>query len=603
MNPIFLASVNAVEMAFGILGGLALFIFGMDYLSEGLKNASGERLRKMLENATSSPPKGLLVGTGVTSIIQSSSATTVILIGLISAGLITLVQAIPVILGANIGTTFTIWIVSAFAAFQHLKITHYAGLFVAIGFTLTVFFRSSRTRQIGRIFLGIGLVFIGLGIMKDSVGDLGSKEESPFRDFLLAIGDRPFLALLAGTLVTVIVQSSSASITMLVILAGHGGFGDDYGDVLRVCIPFVLGDNIGTTITAQLAALRSNRVAKRAAMAHALFNITGAGIVFTLTYVGLYPVFIEFLYLDVLKSVLPVLQHEGAVAGLVDIYPSIALAHTMFNLIAALIVLPFTRQFAGLIERILPTRSDEEEFRRVTLDEHLLETPALAISQIRKEIVDMLRTARRAVDVAARGFREGDTRQAKKVASLEDATDEYQTEITRYLVGLSQKEIPPDIAGIQPVLLHSVNDIERVADHAMNIVEITQRKTDKKYDLGPNTDEEIDRISDETMTMFGHVIEAFECMNREHAVLALESEGTINELDRRFRENHVDRLNNGESHQLSGLVYIDFLQNMEKIGDHLANVAQGLLSGSDWPQHMHEHEDAEQADATADTAE
>jgi len=276
---------------------------------------------------------------------------------------------------------------------------------------------------------------------------------------------------------------------------------------------------------------------------------------------------------------------------------SIALAHTMFNLIAALLVLPFTKQFARLIEKIIPVHEDEEKLSRVALNEELLETPAIAITQIRKEICDMLRVSKKAVEKASLAFKNRNTREARKIAGLEDITDEYQTEITRYLVALSRQEIPADIAGIQPVFLHSVNDIERIADHAMNITEITQRRLDNNHDLGTNTDQEISRIIAEVLKMYQYVLDAFENGDREKAVLALEVEGVVNELDRTFRDNHVQRMSDNICSALSGLVYIDFLQNMEKIGDHLANVAQGIISGSEWPEHMHSHEDAEQVGA------
>jgi len=575
--------MNVTEMVFGVVGGLALFLFGMEMLSDGLKSAAGDRLRSMLGKVTRFRLMGLLTGAGVTCLIQSSSATTVIVVGLINAGLLTLSQAISVILGANIGTTVTAWVVAAMAGFEALKISTYALPFIGVGFAFNTFGRRIRTKTIGQILLGLGLLFVGLSFMKEGFGDLGDKEHSPLINVLQFIGDRPILAVLAGAVFTMLIQSSSASIAMVIVVATRGGFGDDLHESLRIAIPFVLGDNIGTTITAQIASLKTSIVGKRAAMAHTLFNVLGVLLILPLVYMGLYTQFIEL--------ITPVAAPIGV---------HIAVAHSVFNVTAALVALPFIGVLERLILRILPMRKKDMEFQPVTLEEHLLDTPELAMQQVHSEIVRMIRTAKSALDQAVTALSTNNHGVLKDVQRKEEATDIFQAEITRYLVALSQRGLKPEIAGRLPVLLHNVNDIERIGDHAMNIAEIAARKIEKKYTFGPAAEKELARMRTEVGHMFDNVLLAMANDDHNAAAKALENEGAINELDHQFRRNHVRRLSEGACHALSGLVFVDYLHNMEKIGDHLTNVAQGILGGGQWSTHVAQMQESENDDATPD---
>ncbi len=560
--------MDVKEILFGTVGGLALFLYGMGMLSDGLKTAAGERLKSLLAKVTKWPIMALLVGAGVTSLIQSSSATTVIVVGLINAGLLTLRQAISVILGANIGTTITGWLVAAVAGLENFKISTYAMPFIAIGFVMHVFASRRRIKTYGRILLGLGLLFLGLHVMKEAFGVFSHEENSPISGVLQAIGDQPILAVLAGALFTMLIQSSSASIAMVIVLAANGGFGNDWHDAFRIAVPFMLGDNIGTTITAQIAALRTNIAGKRAAMAHTLFNTIGVIILLPLVYFGLYANFIEL--------ICPV----ALTAGTIGVH--IAIAHSVFNIAAAFIMLPFVGLLEKAVLKVLPVRRADLEAQPVTLERHLLDTPPLAIEQTKREIVRMIRTAKQALDYAVAGMCNDDRRSLAKVDKTEDAVDDFQTEITRYLVELSQGRLEPNMANELPVLLHTVNDIERVGDHAVNIAEIAERKIEQRQKFSEEADRDITRMRTEVSHMFDNVLLAVEMGDHNEAQKALTHEEAINKMQVEFRRRHAERLSHGDCGILTGLTFIDFVNNMEKIGDHLTNVAQGVIGGLQW---------------------
>lgn len=552
------------ETIFGTVGGLGLFLFGMGMLSDGLKAAAGNNLRRLLGALTKWPPVAMLVGAGVTCLIQSSSATSVMVVGLVHAGMLTLKQAICVVLGANIGTTFTAWLVAGMSV---LKVTKYALPAVAMGFVLHVFGRRSRTRHWGQILLGFGILFIGIDFMKGAFS--GLEDSKQIRDFLIWVGEMPILAVLAGTVITMLVQSSSASIAMVQMLAFTGGFGTDYAVVLRVTIPFVLGTNIGTTITAQLAALRTNLAGRRTAMAHTLFNVLGVVIVLPSVYLGWYDAFVRWI------SPWPLNPKT--------IMVHMALAHTVFNVSAALVILPAVGLLEKLVLKILPARrGEEEDIKPVTLERHLLDTPPLAMTQAHKEIVRMAKAARKAVKGALVAIRDEDRSRERKVREKEDAVDEFQTEITRYLVALSQRRLSREMANQLPVLLHSVNDLERIADHAVNLIGTASRKMDHRHTFSEVAQNDLRRMMAEVRRMFKQVMAALQHFDAEAARRALEHEDTLNQMQVDFRDSHIQRLSNGTCTAMAGLIFVDFVDNLEKIGDHLANIAEAIMGGLQW---------------------
>jgi len=560
-------AVPVKDMVFGTVGGLGLFLFGMGLLSQGLKKAAGDRLKRLLEMVTKWPLLAFGVGAGVTCLVQSSSATTVMVVGLINAGLLSLKQAICVVMGANVGTSFTAWMVALMSIF---KVTDYALPAVALGFVLSVMGRRERTRYTGQILLGFCILFLGIGFMKDSFEWLRNNPHA--RQVLTRAGTLPawgpILAVLVGTLLTMLLQSSSATIAMVQVAALNGALGTDYRTAMDIAIPFVLGGNIGTTITAQIAAFRSNRAGKRTAMAHTLFNVLGVAVVLPFLYLGWYTDLVEGLYPGRLTAA--------------TIPFHIAASHTLFNVASSVVFLPLVSVLERIVLRVVPVTAEERAIRPVTLERHLLETPPLAMEQARRELVRMMHAAREALGSAVAGLRRNDRRQLRRVAAKEEATDQFQTEITRYLVELSQRNLSPEMANELPVLLHTVNDIERIGDHAVNIAEIAGRKIDQNVTFSDAAQAEILHAWEVAAQMFANVLAAVEKNDLDAARNALRGEATLNRLQHEYRRSHVRRLGEGTCSAVAGLVFVDYVDNMEKIGDHITNVAQAILGGLQW---------------------
>ena len=548
----------ALEIIFGFIGGMGLFLFGMKIMSDSLKKVAGERLKNTLEILTKRPILGLLIGALVTCLVQSSSATTVMTVGFVNAGLLTLRQAISIILGANIGTTLTAWLVSFFALF---KITNYALPAIGIGFLLTVLGKTNKTKMWGQFILGFGLLFTGLGFIKDTFSPL--KDSVALKNTLVTFSTYPVLGILLGIGITVLFQSSSATIALLQIMAFSGLI--DF----RTAVPIILGDNIGTTVTAELSAIGSNVSARRAAHAHALLNVLGVCYMIVPVYTGIYSRFIEMLIPG------PITQN--------NIMLHIALSHSVFNIVNSLIVfLPLISVLEKLAVKLAKVKPGSIDMMPIYLEKHLLETPPIAIQQSVNEILRMMGLAQDALQNAFQCFQKKDLHLASKVKEGEDAVDNLQKEITQYLVELSRKNLDMDEAEKIPVLLHSVNDVERVSDHAINILELAQRRTEQNLPLTGSALEETHKIFSVAVAMFRNTINALKEEDVDAAGAVLEDEKQLNKMQVLLKEKHVKRVNSGECDILAGIIYIDFVDNIEKIGDHLTNVAQGVLRHLRW---------------------
>ncbi|HUV41606.1 MAG TPA: Na/Pi cotransporter family protein [Sedimentisphaerales bacterium] len=553
------------EILFGMVGGLGLFLFGMRLLSDGLKKAAGHKLRSLLELLTKHRVIAVLIGALTTCLIQSSSATTVMTVGFVNAGLLTLKQALCVILGANVGTTFTAWIVSAFGI-QGLKITTYALPAVGVGFVLLTVGKSQKVQSAGNVMLGFGLLFIGISFMKDAFGPLSGSAE--VQAVLIKLGENPVLAVLAGTAITLLLQSSSASIMIIQVLAFQGAFGSDWEVALKVAIPFILGDNIGTTITAQLAALQASRNSKRAAMGHTIFNLIGVLYILPLVWVGWFD--------RAVRWVTPFGLSQGT------IMLHIALAHSLFNVVNVLIFLPAVSWLEAVVMRLLPVREDERIQKPVTLEKHLLRTPVIALFQARREILRMASEAKSAVGNAIDGMVADDRKQLQLAMETEDFIDELQYEITSYLAALAQTELSEELSRKLPVLLHTVNDLERIGDHAVNIVEVAERKIANKLTFSNSALEDVGRLREQFGQMFDYVMTALKKDDTAAAQLALDNEKNLNNMQIEFRRSHVSRMSQGQCSPEAGLIFIDLVDNVEKVGDHLTNIAQAVIGGLEW---------------------
>ncbi|MDT8302463.1 MAG: Na/Pi cotransporter family protein [Sedimentisphaerales bacterium] len=552
------------EMIFGTMGGLGLFLFGMGLMSNGLKKIAGQKLKNILEALTKHRIIAVLVGALTTCLIQSSSATTVMTVGFVNAGLLTLKQALCVVLGANVGTTFTAFLVSAFAVF---KITSYALPLVGIGLLITVLGKTQKTKSIGEVLIGFGILFLGIHFMKEAFAPL--KDDQGVQQALIWVGRNPLLAVLAGTIITMLLQSSSASIAMIQMLAFQGAFGMDWDLVLRVTIPFILGDNIGTTITAQLAALRTSRNAKRTAMGHTMFNVIGV--------LYMLPIIWTPLYSNIVKFIVP--GHLTQSTIMIHIFA----AHCTFNVLNTIIFLPIIIWLEATVMKIIPVTKEELARKPVALENHLLNTPVIALQQTKREIMRMSRTAKKALMYSINGIIDDDIKTLGSVREIEDFVDVLQIEITSYLSELSSRHLSDEVSIELPVLLHTVNDLERISDHAVNIVEIAERKIQQKLSFSDSALTEAEQLRKEIEQMFDNVIAALENNDIEAAKeAALTNENNLNKMQMEFRRSHVQRMTEGVCTAETGLIFIDMVDNIEKIGDHLTNIAQAIIGGLQW---------------------
>jgi phosphate:Na+ symporter len=547
-----------IEIIFTLLGGLGLFFLGMRTMSDSLRRVASEGFRSALEVITRHPILGLLIGTAVTALIQSSSATTVMTVGFVNAGLLTLRQAISIVLGANIGTTLTAWLVSFMAVF---KITRYSLPAIGLGMFLTLLGRTHKLRRWGQFLLGFGLLFTGLGFIKDAFGPL--QDQGFLKNVLVHFGSIPILGILLGMAVTVILQSSSATIAMVQLLAFTGVI--DFG----TAIPIVLGENIGTTITAELSAIGANLNARRTARSHALLNIFGVCYMIVPVYLGWYEKLIDWM--------MPGPITQG------NIMLHIALAHTTFNVINCFVVfLPSIQLLERAAVALTPKRRGAVELEPKFLEKHLLDTPALAIQQAIKELIRMAGIARDALQASVRAFFQYDPSLEEQIRKHEAAVDMLQKEITQYLVEASERNLDPSDAETLPVLLHSVNDVERIGDHAENIIELAVRRHEQKLELTAQSLEELRGMADTVDQMAGDILLTLSVRDAEAARRVLASENRLNELQVTLKESHVARLQAQECHILSGLLYVSLVDNLEKIGDHLTNIAMAALRRLRW---------------------
>ncbi len=529
-----------MQFIFSIVGGLALFLYGIGLMGTGLQKIAGERLRRILALLTTSPWTGTLIGAGVTAIIQSSSATTVMVIGFVNAGLMTLTQAIGVIFGANIGTTVT-------AQLLAFKITHYALPMLAVGFAIQFFGKKDVYKYFGLFLLGFGILFVGLKMMTDMTKPL--VENEAVRQSFVRYSENVVLGILAGMIITFIVQSSSATVGLVLALASVRLIS------LNGAIPLILGDNIGTTITALLASLGAGRSAKRAAVAHLMFNIIGALIVLAL-----------------LPFYLRVITYTTT-----DIARQIANAHTLFNVINTLIFLPFTALYAKLITLIVPGEDRVYATGPKYIDDGLLRVPSVAINQTIKEIAGMLETTRQMIKDAMAGLFEGNTARLAEVAHQEEAVDLLQLAVTEYVTELSQRQLGVAESEMIPMLLHSVNDVERIGDHAENLVELAERKLQRKIPFSEEALDSIRQLHTQIDEMIEKTIQALQTDDSEIAEWVIQQEANMDDVIDKFQQEHMQRLEQGRCNVYAGLIFLDLINNFEKIGDHLTNIAEAVL--------------------------
>lgn len=530
-------NIMSLTMTMSLLGGLALFLYGMKMMGEGLEKAAGDKLRRLLESLTRNPIIGLLVGVVFTMIIQSSSATTVMVVGFVNAGLLDLMQATGVILGANIGTTVTAWIVAGFQAMTFMP------LILLVGVAMIMFVKRLKLQRIGQIVAGFGMLFVGMDMMKNAMSPLAESAEFAR---LMTTFSNPLLAMLMGVAITAVIQSSSASVGILELLALQGLV------PLETSLYIIMGTNIGTCVTAMLAAIGATRTARRAALIHLMFNVLGTLVVF------------------VLVSVLPVANWLSAIK---DPALQIAVAHTSFKVFEVMCFIALRGYLVKLVMILVPGDDTRTEERRLKyLDDRILSTPPIAVAQISKEIERMGDIAVDNLSRAMDAFFDKNAALIPEVEHNEDAINYLNHEITRYMVSVSQLDLPADDMKRMGALFHVVNDLERIGDHAENMAEYAQSRIDDEIPFSDESIREMHEMLSKTLELCRLALNVFHTRDRKLLPQVLVREENIDDLEKELQRNHVERLTRGACTPRSGMVFSDMLSNLERVADHATNI-------------------------------
>lgn len=537
--------MNLQEMIFLFIGGLGIFLFGIKYLGDGLQKTAGDKLRDILDRFTTNPFMGVLSGIVVTVLLQTSTGTTVLTIGLVNAGFMTLRQAIGVIMGANIGTTVTAFIIG-------IDISAYALPIIALGTLLIFFFKNKRINYIGQSIFGFGALFFGLELMGDGMRPLRSSEM--FQDLTVNMSEIPLLGVAIGTIFTVIVQSSSATIGVLQQLYAEGAI-----ESLDAVLPVLFGDNIGTTITAVLAAIGASIAAKRAAATHVIFNLLGTTIflILLIPFTHLVEWFRDTLMLEPKMT--------------------IAFAHGLFNVTNVIIQFPFIALLAVIVTKIIPGKDSVIDYKPKHLDPIFIQqSPSVAVAQAKEEAIHMGQIAVHGLEETRQFLNNNQSKHSEVAYQLEDAINNLDKKITNYLVQASSSISEADSAAHSSVV-DIVRDIERIGDHFENIVELIEYRITNKVNMTDQAYEDMNVMFDLTIDTVSQAIEAFENMDEEKAKAVMKKEDEIDSMERKFRKKHILRLNEGLCSGSAGIVFVDIISNLERIGDHALNIAQEVV--------------------------
>lgn len=538
-------SVNIQSLIFEFIGGLGIFLLGIKFMGEGLQKAAGDRLRDILDKLTSNLVLGVFAGLLVTVLIQSSSGTTVLTVALVNAGFMTLRQAIGVIMGANIGTTVTAFIIG-------INIGEYSLPILAVGCFLLFFFNNQRVNIIGQAIFGFGALFFGLKLMGNGMAPLSDMQV--FHDLTVSMSDTPILGVIVGTIFTLIVQSSSATIGIIQGLYAEGGIS------LNAALPVLFGDNIGTTITAILASLGASIAARRAALTHVIFNVVGATIF--LLILGLFTKFV--LLLQSSLNLNPEM--------------TLAFAHGTFNVTNTLIQLPFVGVLAWIVTKIIPGEDARIEFKPKHLDPLFIQqSSSVALSQAKLEVIRMGEYAVQGLEETSSYVITQQTKHAEIARQIEGALNNLDREITSYLVSISGGTLSEIESTTHTALMDTVRDIERIGDHFENIIELTEYQISNKITLTERALEDLHSMFDLAILTVKQAVKALDEMDREEALIVIQKEDQIDKLERSFRKSHIIRMNKGLCTGSAGIVFVDIISNLERVGDHAANIAEEVL--------------------------
>ena len=562
-----------------MLGGLALFLYGMNTMGDGLAKMAGSRLEQILEKLTSTPIRAVLLGAAVTGVIQSSSATTVMVVGFVNSGIMKLSQAVGIIMGANIGTTITSWILSLSGVqgdsvfIQLLKPSSFSPILALIGVIFLLSLKDEKKKDIGTILLGFAVLMFGMETMSGAVKPLADVPE--FTNLFVAFKN-PILGMIVGAVLTAIIQSSSASVGILQAMCATGAV--SFG----AAIPIIMGQNIGTCVTALISAIGASKNAKRAALVHLYFNIIGTAIFMVVFYT--LNAFLNFAFLD----------SAANVAG-------IAIVHTAFNVAATVVLLPFSKGLERLAILTIPDKDTDEEVQVDTrqhadvdegmklLDERFLEHPAFAVAQAKTAAVDMAKLVNEALTLAIPLYQDYDKEKVHTICSIEERVDKYEDVLGTYLVRLCAKPLAEHDNHVLTTLLHSISDLERMADHAVNLAQNAQRMKKEKANFSKKAQAELQLFSSAMNEILSLTFEVFENEDATEAARIEPLEEVIDDLKEEIRSRHIRRLAKGKCTIELGFALTDIVTNYERIADHCSNIAVAVIQMDEKEHDVHKY--------------
>ena len=562
-----------------MIGGLALFLYGMNTLGDGLAKMAGSRLEQILEKLTSTPIRAVLLGAAVTGVIQRSSATTVMVVGFVNSGIMKLSQAVGIIMGANIGTTVTSWILSLSGVegdslwVQMLKPSSFSPILALVGVVLLLFFKDEKKKDIGTIMLGFAVLMFGMETMSGAVKPLADVPE--FTHLFVAFKN-PILGMLVGAMLTAIIQSSSASVGILQAMCATGAV--SFG----AAIPIIMGQNIGTCVTALISSIGANRNAKRAALVHLYFNLIGTTIFMVVFYT--LNAFLNFAFLD----------SPTPVAG-------IAVVHTTFNVAATIVLLPFSKGLERLAVLTIPDKAtdvEEQVQKQQTadvdegmklLDERFLDHPAFAVAQAKTAAVDMAKLVNEALTLAIPLYQDYDKKKVQTICEIEERVDQYEDVLGTYLVRLCAKPLAEHDNHVLTTLLHSISDLERMADHAVNLAQNAQRMKKEKANFSKKAQAELELFSSAMNEILSLTFTVFENEDAVQAANIEPLEEVIDDLKEEIRTRHIRRLAKGKCTIELGFALTDIVTNYERIADHCSNIAVAVIQMDEKEHDVHKY--------------
>ncbi|MFD0952551.1 Na/Pi cotransporter family protein [Virgibacillus natechei] len=537
--------IDIQTLIFQFIGGLGVFLLGIKYMGDGLQKIAGDSLRDILDKFTRNPFMGVLAGIVVTILLQTSTGTTVLTIGLVNAGFMKFRQAIGVIMGANVGTTVTAFIIG-------IDISAYSLPIIAVGCFMLYFFKNIKVNNIGQTVFGFGAIFFGMDLMSSGMSPLRSLEA--FQELTVSMSQSPILGVVIGTVFTMIVQSSTATIGVLQGLYGQGAMG------LDAALPVLFGDNIGTTITAVIASLGASVAAKRAAYTHVIFNLVGALV--GLILLGIFTQYVAYLQ------------------GQFNLNPemTIAFSHGSFNIANAIIQFPFIGALAWIVTKMVPGEDAIVEYKPKHLDPIFIQqSSTLALDQAKSEVIRMGEYAYKGLEETNLYLTTQQQKHSETATQIEGALNNLDRKITEYLIAISAESLSELDSSNHTALMDMVRDFERIGDHFENILELIDYKITNKVYLTEQAQEDLNNMFDLTILTVKQAVETLNSSDREDALAVIQKEDQIDKMERNYRKKHIIRMNEGLCSGSAGIVFVDIISNLERIGDHAVNIAEEVL--------------------------